>query len=163
MARGDLRDAQWERLAPLLPPEHSGKPGHPFVSHRRVLNGILWVLRTGAPWEDMPERYGPCKTCYDRFRRWEEDGTWLGILQALQGQEDAHGNVLWEGAAMEATIVHAHQHAAGARRRQSGRSYAHPPRKKGERTPSRQILHPTLPPRSKRRRAGKPSDTVAGA
>lgn len=69
MARFDLTDTQWERLAPLLPPQHSGKPGRPYVEHRRVLNGILWVLHTGAPWADMPERYGPHQTASYAFVR----------------------------------------------------------------------------------------------
>ena len=55
MARGDLKDLQWERLAPLLPPEKSGRRGHPYKDHRMVINGILWVDRTGTPWRDLPE------------------------------------------------------------------------------------------------------------
>ena len=68
VGRGELTDAAWAVLAPLLPP--GGKRGKPWQDHRRVINGILWKLRTGAPWRDLPERYGPWQTCYDRFVRW---------------------------------------------------------------------------------------------
>lgn len=117
MARFDLSDTQFSLIRPLLPPEHSGKQGHPYSEHRRVLNGILWVLRTGAPWRDLPERYGPCKTCYDRFTRWQRDGTWGRVLQALQTdatRADAEGDVF-----VDSTTIKAHPHAAGARKRRA--------------------------------------------
>jgi transposase len=116
MARYELTDTEWERIVPILPPTHPNKPGHPWADHRPVLNGILWILRTGAPWEDLPERYPPRSTCNDRLRRWQQDGTWERILQALQAKEDQQGNLVWEEDALDATIVRAHQHAAGARR-----------------------------------------------
>ena len=116
MARGDLTDAQWERLAPLLPPERSGKKGRPYAPHRPVLNGILWVLRTGAPWRDLPERYPPHGTCHGRLLAWQRSGLWKRLLQELQGVADARGTLRWEGAAADSTTVRAHQHAAGARR-----------------------------------------------
>ena len=115
MARGDLSDEQWERLAPLLPPQRSGKRGHPYGDHRKVINGILWILRTGAPWRDLPQRYGPHQTCYDRFVRWRRSGLWKRVLQAVQGKADAAGEVDWDLASVDATVVRAHQHAAGAR------------------------------------------------
>ena len=129
MARYELTDEEWERIAPLLPPTHPHKPGHPWTDHRAVLNGILWILRTGAPWEDLPERYPPKSTCNDRLRRWQADGTWEKILQLLQAQADQDHNVVWVEDALDATIVRAHQHAAGARRQkkrtQSGRTEIH--------------------------------------
>ena len=67
MARYNLTDEEWAVLGPLLPPERSGKVGNPYRPHREVLNGIFWILRTGAPWRDLPERYGPWTTVYDRF------------------------------------------------------------------------------------------------
>ena len=82
MGRTDLTEQQWRRLEPLLPA--NPKRGHAFVDHRRVINGIIWRLRTGAPWRDVPERYGPWSTCYDRFTRWSRNGTWAAILAALQ-------------------------------------------------------------------------------
>lgn len=74
MNRTDLSEKQWRQLESHLP----GDPhrGHAYVDHRRVLNGILWRLKTGAPWRDVPARYGPWQTCYDRFVRWSRDGTW---------------------------------------------------------------------------------------
>jgi transposase len=68
--RHDLTDRQWARLAPLLPPQRpptGSKGGKPFVDHRRVINGLLWLDRTGAPWRDIPERYGPWSTIASRF------------------------------------------------------------------------------------------------
>jgi transposase len=114
MARGDLTDAQYERLQPLLP-SSDGKPGHPYEDHRRILNGILWIDRTGAPWRDLPERYGPWQTCYDRLVRWRRAGVWERVLQTLQGEADAAGDLDWEVVSVDSTVVRAHQHAAGAR------------------------------------------------
>ncbi len=115
MTRYELTDRQWQHLGPLLPPERppSGRPNH---HHRTILNGILWVLRTGAPWRDLPERYGPVGTVSSRFYRWCQSGLWQRILSALQAQADARGEIDWGLHFVEATIVRAHQHAVGARR-----------------------------------------------
>lgn len=94
----DLMTKQWQAIEPLLPP--AARRGHAWSDHRRVLNGIVWRLRTGAPWRDVPERYGPWQTCYDRFVRWQRDGTWLRLLQTLQAQTDARGEIDWDGAAL---------------------------------------------------------------
>ena len=116
MAQGDLTDQEWRRLAPLLPRNYQ-KPGHPWSSHRRVINGIRWVLRSGARWRAIPRRrYGPWQTCYDRFARWERDGTWDRLLRALQGAAEAAGGVDWE-VSVDGSVVRAHQHAAGAPQR----------------------------------------------
>jgi transposase len=115
MARGDLTDAQYERLLPLLP-SSNGKPGRTYEDHRKVINGILWRLRTGAPWRDLPERYGPWQTCYDRLVRWRRRGIWQRILQALQADAHAKGRIVWKVISVDSTVVRAHQHAAGARR-----------------------------------------------
>ena len=114
MARTDLTEAQWRALAPHLPP--NPKRGQAWSDHRRVINGILWRLRTGAGWRDIPERYGPHQTCSDRFTRWGRDGTWLRILQALQAEADARGDLDWDGAALDATHIKAHRASAGARK-----------------------------------------------
>ncbi len=113
MGRGDLTDRQWEQLAPHLPPEQTGKRGRPWCSHRRIINGIRWVLRTGASWRDLPERYGPWQTCYDRFVRWRRDGPWDRLLQTLQGEQEAVGQIDWE-VSIDGSVVRAHQQAAGA-------------------------------------------------
>src|SRR3974390_983941 len=79
MARFDLTDFEWSIIEPLLP----NKPrGVPRVDDRRVLNGIYWRLRTGSPWADIPERYGPPTTCYNRFVRWRKLGVWDRIFKA---------------------------------------------------------------------------------
>jgi transposase len=110
-----LTDAQWQRLKPLLPPERprTGRPNH---NHRTILNGILWVLRTGAPWRDLPERYGPVGTVSSRFYRWRAVGLWDRVLAVLQSQAEERNEVDWSLHFVDATIVRAHQHAAGARR-----------------------------------------------
>jgi transposase len=78
-------------------------------------SAILWILRTGAPWRDLPERYGPHGTVSSRFYRWQQAGIWQGILQALQQQGDADGSIDWEKHSVDSTIIRAHQHAAGAK------------------------------------------------
>ncbi len=85
MARFDLTDFEWSVIQPLLP----NKPrGVPRVDDRRVLNGIFWRLRTGAPWADIPERYGPHTTCVNRFNRWRKAGVWDRLLQAVSKAYD---------------------------------------------------------------------------
>ncbi len=113
--RHELTDAQWRRLKPLLPAERprTGRPNH---DHRTILNGILWVLRTGAPWRDLPERFGPVGTVSSRFYRWRQSGLWQRVLEALQAQADAEGLLDWDLHFVDASVVRAHQHAAGARR-----------------------------------------------
>src|ERR1700736_5704719 len=85
MARFDLTDFEWSVIAPLLP----NKPrGVARVDDRRVLNGIFWRLRTGAPWADIPERYGPHTTCVNRFNRWRKAGVWDRLLEAVSKAYD---------------------------------------------------------------------------
>ncbi|ACZ83288.1 hypothetical protein Aros01_08773 [Streptosporangium roseum] len=129
--RGELTDKAWQRIGPLLPAT-DGR-GHPWRDHREVINGILWRLRTGASWRDIPERYGPWRTCYERFKRWDEDGTWARILEDLQVKDDSIGTVELT-VSIDSTIARAHQHAAGARKRgtTAGRSTRNNP--KGDKT-----------------------------
>ncbi len=82
------------------------------------VNGILWKLRTGAPWRDLPERYGPWQTCHSRFVRWQADGTWDRLLAHVQTKSDAVGEVVWE-VSIDSTVIRSHQHASGARRQPS--------------------------------------------
>jgi transposase len=112
MARYELTEQQWQRIEPLLPPLKSGKRGHPYLDHRPIINGILWVLNTGAPWADLPERYGPHQTVYDRFVRWQRCGLWQELLVALQACEDAYGRLHWHYGAGDSTIIPAHPTAA---------------------------------------------------
>lgn len=81
-----------------------------------VINGILWKLRTGAPWRDPPERYGSWQTCADRLYRWRRDGMWDRLLAHVQMRSDAVGEVVWE-VSVDSSTARAHQHASGARRR----------------------------------------------
>ncbi|WP_210570600.1 IS5 family transposase [Streptomyces sp. GESEQ-4] len=111
VGRGELTDVAWERIGPLLP-RVDGR-GRPWRDHRQVVNGVLWRLRTGAPWRDLPERYGPWQTVYERFARWEMDGTWAKLLEHVQVKDDAVGAVEWT-VSVDSTINRAHQHAAGA-------------------------------------------------
>jgi transposase len=91
VGRGELTDKAWAQLAPLLP--RNRQRGGRWWDHRTVLNGILWKLRTGAPWRDLPERYGPWQTCYDRLVRWLQDGTWDRLLAHAQTKPDALGDL----------------------------------------------------------------------
>ena len=115
MNRGDLTPRQWERLQPLLPPQKP-KTGRPAHDHRTIINGILWMLRTGAPWRDLPERYGPWRTVASRFYRWQRAGIWAQLLSAVQAQADAQGQLNWELHYIDGTTIRAHQHAAGAKK-----------------------------------------------
>ena len=115
MGRGDLTDDQWQRLEPLLPAQKP-RTGRPGKDHRTVINAILWVLRTGVPWRDLPERYGPWRTVASRFYRWRRQGLWDRLLAAVQQQADAARQVEWEVHYVDGTNVRAHQHAAGAKR-----------------------------------------------
>jgi transposase len=116
MARDILTDEQWERLRAVLPPQKP-KTGHPAKDHRLVVNGILWISRTGAPWRDLPGEYGPWQTCSTRFYRWVKAGVWDRALAELQEQADSQGRLDWSLHHVDGTIIRAHQHAAGARKK----------------------------------------------
>ena len=107
MARFDLSDVEWRLIEPLLP----NKPrGVARVNDRRVLNGIFYVLRTGSPWRDLPERYGPYTTVYNRFNRWARAGVWVGVFETLAAKSP--GSM----ALIDSSIIRAHQHAAGGKK-----------------------------------------------
>ncbi|WP_444545384.1 IS5 family transposase [Streptomyces hydrogenans] len=112
MGRGDLSDAEWERLRPFLPV--SNRRCGRWRDHRQVIDGILHRVRTGVQWRDLPERFGSWKTVYERHRLWSADGTWERLLQQVQAAADAPGEIDWD-ISVDSTIVGAHQHAAGAR------------------------------------------------
>ena len=114
--RHDLTDAQWATIQPLLPPQRS-QTGRPAKDHRVVLNGILWILRTGAPWRDVPDRYGNWQTVYSRFRRWRDAGIWDQILVALQREAAFDGTLDGSLAMIDGTNIRAHHHAAGQRKK----------------------------------------------
>jgi transposase len=112
LSRHDLTDAEWSRLAPLMPVHP--RQGHRWNDHRIVIDGILFRTRAGCPRRDLPECYGNWKTACNRHRRWSGDGTWEQVLAALRAGCDAADGAAWTAAA-GATVVRAHQHAAGAR------------------------------------------------
>ncbi|MGW9328065.1 IS5 family transposase [Streptomyces koyangensis] len=114
MGRGDLTNREWSLLEPHLPP--SGRRGGRWNDHRTVVNGVLFRVRTGVPWRDLPERYGSWKTVYERHRRWSADGTWDRILHAVQADADLAGRIDWSMVGVDSTSCRAHQHAAGARK-----------------------------------------------
>lgn len=112
-ARKDLTDRQWRILEPLLP--RGKRPGRPPKwTRRQLLNGIRWRTRVGAPWRDVPERYGHWQSIYGLFRRWQRAQVWPLIVAKLQAFADAAGLICWT-VSVDSTINRAHQHAAGAR------------------------------------------------
>ena len=119
MHRGEISDNYWQRLQPLLP-EHK-RTGRPPADDRRIVNGILWILRTGAPWRDLPERYGPWRTVASRFYRWQKAGVWEKLLSAVQSMADAAGELDWAVHYVDSTVIRAHQHAAGSKKKTQAR------------------------------------------
>ncbi len=114
MGRYELTDEQWATIADLFP-SNAGKRGAPFKDHRRMFDGMLWVLCSGAPWRDLPARYGAWKSVYGRFNRYRRDGTFARVLARLHLRLDGAGLIdlgLWE---VDSTAVRAHKSAAGAR------------------------------------------------
>jgi len=113
--RHALNDDQWALLQPLLPGNR--RRGHPYKGHRLVIDGILWILHTGAPWRDLPRDYGPWSTVFGRFNRWRKSGVWDELLTALQAQADAQGRIDWEVFCIDGSVVRAHKAAAGAEKK----------------------------------------------
>ena len=91
----DLTDAQWAFIEPLLPklPRRPDGRGRPWRDSRQVLNGILWILRTGAPWSEMPDRYPPYQTCHRRFQQWRKAGVMDRMLEALARELEGRGEI----------------------------------------------------------------------
>ncbi|WP_308376462.1 IS5 family transposase [Streptomyces sp. ISL-99] len=121
--RGDLTDRQWALLQPLLP--QAASTVRPPRDQRQVFDRIWWRARTGSPWRDVPERYGPWQSAYTMFQRWQIDGTWAMVLN-LQVKADAAGHIKSE-VSVDSTICRAHQHAAGARKRAAAELDRTPP------------------------------------
>ncbi len=111
--RHDLTDEEWARLEPLLPSQNPQRGGR-WADHRTVINGVLWRTRCGLPWRDVPPNYGHWKTVYNRHRRWSADGTWQELLDELRRDADLVEGAEWT-VGVDAAVVRAHQHAAGAR------------------------------------------------
>jgi len=130
MRRFELTDEQFALIEPLLPPRKA--TGRPRADDRTVLNGLLWKLCTGASWRDIPDRYGPWQTVYERFTAWQADGTWDRIVAALQVQLDAKGQIDWSQFNIDGTNVRASRAAGGAA-------------KKGAPAPAVTANQPTMP------------------
>ena len=131
--RHELTDSEWQLLKKFLP---TGRPGPVRKNDRQVMNGIFLVLRSGIPWRDLPERYGPYTTCFTRYNRWSRDGTWSRIMEGLlavargddDDDDDGDGSSRLETRMIDSSGVRVHKHGAGSRRdgepREMGRSRA---------------------------------------
>src|SRR2546430_6424069 len=113
MPRHQLTDEQWNLVQSLLP-KRRATTGRPPSDPRLMLNGIFWILGTGAPWRDLPERFGPWQTVYDHFRKWRKSGVFAKIIDALQVKLDERGLIDWELWCVDGAIVRAARAAAGA-------------------------------------------------
>lgn len=108
MRRYEISDEDWQRLAHLLPGQASHR-GHTARDNRGFINAVLWIARTGAPWRDLPERFGNWNSVFRRFSRWSQNGVWARIFEHLQDPD-------LEWLMLDTTIVRAHQHAAGQKK-----------------------------------------------
>ena len=109
-----LTDAQWARVEPLLP-SSEGRRSRPFRDHRQVLEGIVFRYRTGCPWRDVPDRFGPWQTVWKHQARFSRDGTWDRVLTELLADADAAGDLDWR-VSVDSTVCRVHQHGAGLSR-----------------------------------------------
>jgi transposase len=126
MKRHELTDEQWALVEPYLP-RSTARTGRPASDRRTQLNGIFWILSTGAPWRDLPERFGPWQTVYDHFRTWRKAGVFAAVVEALQVKLDNGGHVDWELWCVDGSSVRAARAAAGADKKVSAGTRASPP------------------------------------
>ncbi len=112
-----LSDEQWEQIKDLLPA--NGKRGGQWKNHRLLIDAMLWACSDGGRWRNIPERFGPWQTVYDRFRKWCRTGLWDRILRRLQARKMNHGEIDWQLFAIDGTVIRAHQSAAGAPEKKS--------------------------------------------
>jgi transposase len=118
MKRHEVSDGEWELLQPLFPVSDA-KTGRPARDTREMLNGLMWILSTGAPWRDLPERFGPFQTVYGYFRAWRENGVFDSILDALHLRLDKDGKIDWDLWCIDGTSIRASRAAAGAQKKAS--------------------------------------------
>lgn len=111
MSRHELSNAEYAAISPLLPGKE-GDVGRSAADNRLFVNGVLWILRTGAPWRDLPERYGKWNSVYQRFRRWAKAGVWEEVFERLRAEPDM------EWVMLDSSIVRAHQHSAGQKKKE---------------------------------------------
>jgi transposase len=108
LRRHAISDERWERIKELLPGKE-GDPGVTAADNRLFVDAVLWIAKTGAPWRDLPERFGPWNSVWKRFDRWAHKGVWLRVFQALQDPD-------LEWLLLDSSVIRAHQHAAGAKK-----------------------------------------------
>ena len=108
--RYELTDDEWERIKRYFPEREAGQKGRPRNEDRPILNGILWIVRSGAAWRDLPERYGAWSTVYSRFVQWQEEGLFDAILKELSEEAD------FQDMSIDSSTVKAHQASAGAKK-----------------------------------------------
>lgn len=113
MKRHELTDEQWVLVEPQVPLSKA-RTGRPASDRRLMLNGIFWILGTGAPWRDLPERFGPWQTVYDHFANWRREGVFAKVIDALQVKLDNRGLIDWELWCVDGASVRATRAAAGA-------------------------------------------------
>jgi transposase len=118
LRRHEVTDAQWDFLQNLIP-SHTAKTGRPPSDPRIMLNGMMWILRTGAPWRDLPDRFGPWQTVYDHFTTWRGKGVYDRILEALHIRLDRKGQIDWDIWCIDGSSVRAARAAAGADKKAS--------------------------------------------
>lgn len=133
LKRYELTDQEWEQIVLLLP-SNKGRWGRPPKDNRQMLNAMVWLARSGAPWRDLPERYGPWESVYSRFRKWIDDGVLDNIFRVLSLESE-----LYE-LSIDASIVQAHQHSAGAKKGATKQDRAHPRRSHHKNSCSRRCL-----------------------
>lgn len=111
MKRYELTREQWERIQGLLPPEQTGKKGRPLKDNRMMLNGMLWIVRSGAQWRELPEAYGSWQSVYSRFAKWRDDGTFAAIFHVLSQDADM------ENISIDSTSIKVHESANGGKKK----------------------------------------------
>jgi transposase len=126
MKRHELMDEQWALIEPFVPP-NAARTGRPPRDRRTLLNGIFWILHTGAPWRDLPERFGPWQTVYHHFAKWRREGIFAEIVDALQIRLDDRGLIDWDLWCIDGANVRAARAAAGADKKVSSRTPTNQP------------------------------------
>ena len=111
--RYEVTDAEWEKIRLYLPEAREGSRGRPAADSRKILNGICWILRSGAAWRDLPERYGPWQTVYKRFVKWSKAGIFEKIFKDLAADADL------QDISIDSTCIKAHKASAGAKKEKS--------------------------------------------
>lgn len=119
MRRHELTDEQWALIQPLIP-QSTAHTGRPARDRRLILNAIFWILHTGAPWRDLPDRFGPWQTVYHGFALWRRTGVFEKMLRALQVKLDRQGHIDWDLWCLDGTNIRAARAAAGADKKVSG-------------------------------------------